>query len=125
MNWRVVLPSGVLAAGLTLTLVPRASADPPPWAGGWHYYDGDDQGYWRNGDYDRDRDIDQDRAKIRGEQRDLRRDWRQLQEERREGDWADAEAIRRDMERDERQLRHDEWDVRRDLRERREEDDED
>ena len=40
MNWRKILLSGVLAAGLSLSLVPRASADPPPWAGKWkHHHD--------------------------------------------------------------------------------------
>jgi len=72
-----------------------------------------------------DRDIDQDRAKIDDERRDVRRDWRRLHEEEREGDWADAERIRRDIDRDERQLRGDERDVRRDVRERRERDDDD
>jgi hypothetical protein len=39
--------TGALAAGLSLPLVPAASADPPPWAG-----------VWRNhGDYDRDDDY--------------------------------------------------------------------
>jgi hypothetical protein len=63
VNWRAVLLSGVLAAGLTLTFVPRAAADPPPWAGAWRHakhgdadHDRDDRGYWRHrqGDWDRD-----------------------------------------------------------------------
>jgi hypothetical protein len=37
VNWRAVLLSGVLAAGLTLTFVPRVAADPPPWAGAWRH----------------------------------------------------------------------------------------
>lgn len=38
MNWRALLLTGTLAAGLGLTLVPRASADPPPWAGRWKHH---------------------------------------------------------------------------------------
>jgi len=38
MNWRKVLLMGLLAAGLSLSLVPRASADPPPWAGKWKHH---------------------------------------------------------------------------------------
>lgn len=56
MNWRAFLLSGVLAAGLTLSLVPRAAADPPPWAGVWRHnkhYD-DDYRYDRD-DYRRTR----------------------------------------------------------------------
>ena len=62
MNWRALLLSGVFAAGLTLSLIPRAAADPPPWAGVWrheNHYDGDDDdrqpyyndGYYRRGSY--------------------------------------------------------------------------
>ena len=55
--------SGVLAAGLMLTFVPRAAADPPPWAGKWnhnkHYdgkYDGKhDRDWGRHWDHDHDR----------------------------------------------------------------------
>ena len=72
MNWRNALLSGVLAAGLTMTFVPRAAADPPPWAGRWHHdkhwkgdHDRDD--HWRHG---RDRDHDYDRWEHRN------RDWR-------------------------------------------------
>ncbi len=45
MNWRAIFLSGVLAAGLTHSIVPSASADPPPWAGVWRHnehYDDDD-----------------------------------------------------------------------------------
>ncbi len=38
MNWRAVLLSGALAAGLSVTLVPGASADPPRWAGRWNHH---------------------------------------------------------------------------------------
>ena len=38
MNWRRAILTGVLAAGLSLSLVPRASADPPPWAGKWRHH---------------------------------------------------------------------------------------
>lgn len=56
MNWRPLLLSGVFAAGLTLSLVPRAVADPPPWAGVWRHrnqYDGDhyDRPPYDNGGY--------------------------------------------------------------------------
>jgi hypothetical protein len=37
MNWRRTFVSGVLAAGLSLTFVPRVNADPPPWAGVWRH----------------------------------------------------------------------------------------
>jgi hypothetical protein len=76
VNWRAALLSGVLAAGLTLSLAPWVAADPPPWAGVWrhqhHDNDGDDDDYPdRNryvGHYDpcrsiRDR-IDHDRSLI-------------------------------------------------------------
>ena len=55
MNWRAAFLSGVLAAGLTLSFIPRAVADPPPWAGAWRHakhgdgdHDRDDRGYWRH-----------------------------------------------------------------------------
>ena len=83
-------------------------------------YDDDDERVERL-----DRDIAQDRAKIHAEERDLHRDWRALREEEAEGDWADADRIRRDIDRDERQLYRDRRDVRRDLRERRYDDDDD
>ena len=62
MNWRALLLSGVFAAGLTLSLIPRAAADPPPWAGVWrhrNHYDGDhcdrqrnpNDGYYQRGSY--------------------------------------------------------------------------
>jgi hypothetical protein len=35
MNLRTLFLSGVLASGLTLTVVPRVAADPPPWAHAW------------------------------------------------------------------------------------------
>ena len=67
MNWRAALVLGALTAGLTLTFVPRASADPPPWAGVWRHnkhvngewrdndHDRDDRGYWRrHNDHDWD-----------------------------------------------------------------------
>lgn len=46
MNWRAMFLCGALAASLTLSFVPRASADPPPWAGVWrhHHHDDDDRG---------------------------------------------------------------------------------
>jgi hypothetical protein len=70
MTWRKALLCGVLAAGLTVSLVPRASADPPPWAGRWHHnkhwnhdYDHDHgRGHWdRDGDYWKHRRYDWDR----------------------------------------------------------------
>lgn len=84
MNWRRLVLSGILAAGLGLTSVPRTFADPPPWAGVWRHDrygddDGDDdagygrshEGRWR-GRYGRDDArcgeildrIDNDRGKI-------------------------------------------------------------
>src|SRR5438045_1293985 len=61
MSLRTLLLSGVLASGLTLTLVPRVAADPPPWAPAWGHSghaDGDrdnaDQHYWRHRNGDRD-----------------------------------------------------------------------
>jgi hypothetical protein len=59
MDWRKALLTGVLASGLSLCLVPRAVADPPPWAGKWHHHDKD----WKH-DHDRwrhDHDWDHDR----------------------------------------------------------------
>src|SRR5947209_415865 len=63
MNWRNAMLSGVLAAGLMLTFVPRAAADPPPWAGRWHHkhhdgrYGRDDDDWrsrrWQRYDHDR------------------------------------------------------------------------
>ena len=55
MNWRAMLLSGALAAGLGLTLVPRASADPPPWAGRWkhHEYYGNEGRRWDRSSWDR------------------------------------------------------------------------
>jgi len=49
MNWRAILLSGALAAGLSVTLVPRASADPPHWAGRWnhlHEYRWNENPHW-------------------------------------------------------------------------------
>ncbi|MBI2964082.1 MAG: hypothetical protein HYY35_10040 [Deltaproteobacteria bacterium] len=46
MSWRAMFLCGALAAGLTLSLVSRAGADPPPWAGVWrhhHHHDDDDR----------------------------------------------------------------------------------
>ena len=75
MNWRVAFVSAVLAAGVTLSFVPRTAADPPPWTGGsrqqHHDDDDDDNDYsYRNRyvDYDPcssilDR-IDHDRSLI-------------------------------------------------------------
>ena len=71
MTWRKALLCGVLAAGLTVTLVPRASADPPPWAGRWHH-----NKHW-NGDHDHGRrhwDHDHDYWERRHEDWDRR--WR-------------------------------------------------
>jgi hypothetical protein len=50
MNRRAVFLSGVLAAGVSLTIVPRAAADPPPSVGVWDDFrddDGDDLPYYR------------------------------------------------------------------------------
>ena len=50
MNRHMMLLSGILAAALTLTLVPRVAADPPPWAGVWrHDKHCRDQGNFRGG----------------------------------------------------------------------------
>jgi hypothetical protein len=46
MNWRGALLTGVLAAGLSLTLIPRANADPPPWAGKWRHHHDKDKDKW-------------------------------------------------------------------------------
>ena len=46
MNWRGALLIGVLATGLSLTLVPRANADPPPWAGKWRHHHDKDKDKW-------------------------------------------------------------------------------
>ncbi len=61
MNLRTLVLSGVLASGLTLTLVPRVAADPPPWAGARGHSmhaDGDHDDaahhYWRHRNGDRD-----------------------------------------------------------------------
>jgi hypothetical protein len=63
VNWRAMFLSAALAAGLTLTFVPRATADPPPWASasrnakhGDADHDRDDRGYWRHRQGDSDRD---------------------------------------------------------------------
>ena len=54
MNWRNALLTGVLAAGLSLSLVPRANADPPPWAGKWrHHHDKDKDKWDRSDNWDR------------------------------------------------------------------------
>ena len=56
MNWRAILLGSALAAGLSLTLVPRASADPPPWAGRWKHHEQRWEGQHWNRDYgDRNR----------------------------------------------------------------------
>jgi len=57
MKWRSLLLSGVLAAGLMLPFVPRASADPPPWAGKWRH-DKHEKHYWKHGPWRYDRDHD-------------------------------------------------------------------
>ena len=60
MNWRAMLLGGALAAGLSLTMVPRASADPPPWAGRWKNHEQRWEGqhwnrdYWNRNRWDRD-----------------------------------------------------------------------
>jgi hypothetical protein len=46
MNWRRAILTGVLAAGLSLSLVPRANADPPPWAGKWRHHHDKDKDKW-------------------------------------------------------------------------------
>jgi hypothetical protein len=53
MNWRRTFVLGVLAAGLSLTFVPRVSADPPPWAGVWRHNKHENWNHenWKN--YDR------------------------------------------------------------------------
>jgi hypothetical protein len=67
MNWRKILLSLAVAAGLILTFVPRASAD--PWF--WHqrheryerYHEGDRFGWFRHWSHDRNdsrRDHDRD-----------------------------------------------------------------
>jgi hypothetical protein len=60
MKWRIKLALGMLAAGLSLTFVSRAAADPPPWAGVWRHnkhVNGEryDRPHWRNPDRDGDR----------------------------------------------------------------------
>ena len=107
MNPRAsLLMTGTLIASLALPCVVRA-----------HRYDSDDR-------EDRvewlDRDIAHDQAEIRHQQRDLRGDYRRLEEEEREGDWGDAARIRRDIQRDEQALRREQRDVRRDHHQRRE-----
>ncbi len=62
MNWRAMLLSGTLVAGLGLATAPRASADPPPWAGKWNHqqertWNGHgyrDRGHWHQVAWDRD-----------------------------------------------------------------------
>jgi hypothetical protein len=61
MNIRRMLLSGVLVSGLTLTLVPRATAEPSPWSGMWDHSrhtdedrDRDDRNYSRHRNGDRD-----------------------------------------------------------------------
>jgi hypothetical protein len=46
-----MLLGGALAVGLSLTLAPRASADPPPWAGRWKHYEQPWEGQHWNRDY--------------------------------------------------------------------------
>jgi len=54
--------TGVLAAGLSLSLVPRASADPPPWAGKWrHHHDNDDKWDRAHERWHQNHDRDHDR----------------------------------------------------------------
>lgn len=61
MNVRTLLLSGVLASGLTLTVVPEAAADRPPWAGAWDHptFVGGDQDKSGRNYYWRDRNGDQ------------------------------------------------------------------
>jgi len=73
MNWRKILLSVMITAGLSLTFVPRASAD--PWF--WHqrheryerYHERDRAGWFHHRRYDRDyarRDHDRDDYGRRG-----------------------------------------------------------
>jgi hypothetical protein len=63
MNRHMMLLSGILAAALTLTFVPRVAADPPPWAGVWshnkHFRERDDfrGGHFAARGYDRSNPI--------------------------------------------------------------------
>ena len=52
MRLRTLVLSGVLASGLSLSLVPRVAADPPPWAGARGHDDANHNHRWhRNGDH--------------------------------------------------------------------------
>ena len=67
MKMRAFVLSGILASGLTLSLVPRAAADPSPWSGVYSDRYRDDQSQWRHRNGDRDyirdwRDRDGDRG---------------------------------------------------------------
>jgi hypothetical protein len=86
MRWRIALLSGLLAAGLSLSFVPRASADPPPWAGVYKHKhkDWDKDKHWR---YDRDDDHDRDWHHRYG--RYDRDDWRRLRDRRDRDDYWD------------------------------------
>ncbi len=49
MNWRAMLLTGTLVAGLGVAMAPRANADPPPWAGKWKHQQErswNRHGYW-------------------------------------------------------------------------------
>ncbi len=67
MNWCGTFLLGVLAAGLSLTFVPRVNADPPPWAGVWRHnkhenWKYDERPEWRN--HHRDWDAYEHRREI-------------------------------------------------------------
>jgi hypothetical protein len=79
MNWRAMLLSGVLAAGLSVTFVPRVAADPPPWAGKWKHHDKDGDHHWRE---HRGRDHDRDDHDWRDNDR-----WRWQGDHSRREDW--------------------------------------
>ncbi len=67
MNWRTLVLTGALAASLTLSLAPPASADPPPWAGVWrHKHDDRD---WSDEDRERWRERREWRRRHRDEER--------------------------------------------------------
>ena len=66
MKMRALVLSGILASGLTLSLVPLAAADPSPWSGIYSDRNRADQSQWRHRNGDRDY--------IRNDWRDDRRD---------------------------------------------------
>jgi hypothetical protein len=88
MNWRNILLCGVLAAGLSLTFVPRASADPPPWAGRWHnrHNDGKHDNDWRRHS-DHERWEHRDHNGRYGRDDDYWRRWRRDHDRYDHGNW--------------------------------------